>query len=75
MKTDERLGALRNLWVENMGHGVLEETAKDFAPLRDGPSETSWFLYGSEGLKQSATVTTGWAAINLQGKPGNEGSG
>jgi len=60
---------------KHWGHGVLEETANDFAPLGDVPHETSWFLYGSEGLKQSATVTTGSAAINLRGKPGNEGSG
>jgi len=43
----------RNLWVENTGGtGALAETANDFAPLRDVPGETSWFLYGSEGFKQ-----------------------
>ena len=40
------------------GHGVLEETANDCAPLRDVPTETSWFLYGSEGFKQQAIRTT-----------------
>lgn len=34
------------------GHGVLEQTANDFAPLRDVAGETSWFLYGSDGCKQ-----------------------
>ena len=31
---------------KHWGHGVLEETANDFAPLRGVPGETSWFLYG-----------------------------
>jgi len=26
-------------------HGALQDKAKDFAPLPDGPRETSWFLY------------------------------
>ena len=26
-------------------HGALQDKAKDFAPLRDGPRQTSWFLY------------------------------
>src|SRR5882762_533111 len=42
-----------NLWGrKHRGHGVLEQTANDFAPLRDVPGETSWFLYGSDGCKQ-----------------------
>jgi len=37
---------------KHRGDGALAETANDFAPLRDVPGETSWFLYGSEGFKQ-----------------------
>ena len=43
-KVDVNIGAAihlsgRNLWVEKQGARVLEETANDFAPLRDVPGE------------------------------------
>jgi hypothetical protein len=31
--------------------GAREETAKDFAPLRDVPLATSWFVYGRKSGK------------------------
>jgi len=38
-----------NTLIKTWPRRALKETAKDVAPLRDGPRETSWFLYG--GLK------------------------
>jgi hypothetical protein len=50
--TKQKGSSAESVGRKHRGHGVLEETANDFAPLRDATGETSWFLYGSEGFSQ-----------------------